>query len=585
MAEAIPIQSDGTKLPAISYKSIENGKLDHSEAGEIVGQILQGEPNKVDRVITDATDGGKTYHIKFAPGFNRSTSPLTFQIHEATNAILIGHIDPELNPWSLLLHLGDNNHSALQLAGQFGDLFGSLLSFQLNEPAQRFFDSLGDNLFEADFRDLYHDFPLPEGFSGTPAERRRVKRTQYFSGTNEGDKYLLKLSPGKNQNGNFSFGDLRASTSMGPTTIPGVEDKPAYKMETEGRVGAGSLKHQDIAEMFEALLIGLERVAKAKIPPENLKDAQTAQPALVSKITSLKILAVIRWAMPNLARFLDRFIKIENIGTLRKHPDGDYLEIDLKFSLKLSAFEKDYPKLHDFLDDLRGVFQIGGGFKTISGNNVFRFHINSEDHSTRVRFLVRNGAIIPSTDDGKPVKGEEIHPTQVRKLNLNLSLRGNISVAGTNIDLQQLPIRVVYDTRPGRAGNTFRINQNATVKVSGAGAFAADFLIPGTIGEHIEDALHALAYGADGKGTEVSGFIVNEADGQNSHLEGEFNTAALDVDNAFIKLFLKIVRFFVELFDNSKEDIRHFWKDFYKNMSADYRANRTHLQETPRPLK
>jgi hypothetical protein len=511
----------------------------------------------------------------------------------ATGALLAATAPPR-DGWALLLPLGDGDpRAAVARADEVDRFLAAVLGrFELDRRTARFVEWLRRHLFDLDLGRLYAEFPGDSPDLAT-ALRRRETRTLRIRGVNHGGaRYALTFFPTGDEPAGADLGRLRGHIALQPWTVKAVAG-PGYRAELDAEVGMSGMRYEQLGALAEAWFAELERAARSDPGAEALAAARALQPGL-RREAELALLAQAQRAMPAATAFVSRYLTLDSAVRLVEPGDGPgWLEVDLMMHLHQDALKRDFPALHDWVEDLVDLFALHGAIETAGGRALLRYTIDTHGGlSARVRVCLHDGALLPVDAGGVPVHAEGLRLGELTNLNYGAWLRGRLEHLGLEVTLRDYPLGVSFRAGDGRARFTTRMHEPPEVEYGGrflhvVPLWAVDAVIPKDIDRHTREFLAAVAHGPDGRGSRLELQYVNgERDGAGeggggARLHGRVETAAMD--NGLVTFALGVMGRRLQPDDDALADAERLRRRFYEELSADYRAARPRvLAMTPR---
>ncbi len=315
-----------------------------------------------------------------------------------------------------------------------------------------------------------------------------------------------------------------------------VNERKAFSAGGHGSLGVGELRWErviaageDVARLFAAGTPAISEQAK--------KAVQAAHPAL--KEEDVALLGIAFDAFPELARFLSRFGKVEDVRTVWS--DRGYQQLTLALRGLPAAYAKDFPLTAKYAKELTDLIRARVRWVDAQGRTLVSGALDSKELTASIRCYLKDGKLLPfrggEVFEGQPVDmlGDALART---KLLATLDLK----LFGLTIKVSEAELDATYTQQAGRASFAASFTKVPPVEFGGKafGFMPPDMVetfMPGTMKGLAHDFLHTAASAHKGRG--ATAMLHVGATKKGSTIEGEGEAVVLD--NALIRMGMALV--------------------------------------------
>ncbi|NCG20247.1 MAG: hypothetical protein GWP91_14655, partial [Rhodobacterales bacterium] len=399
--------------------------------------------------------------------------------------------DADLGWWNAFNAIGDGTGDAILVRTDRARvvMHSFALDFRVDTQTADLMGEVRDAALELDLGRLYEMLPEPNG---------ETRQLRLYAECESDTAYTYTLFPEESD-----VCDGQLMTFEGLTSFRPVEHNlsrgDGFAVHQQLDMGTGPWTHRDIATLFEAFLVEIERTANTKASTTALSLARLHQPQL-NTATDFRMVAAVEQALPNLSQTLTSAVVIDRVASI----EDDRLAVDLVGRFDLAGLTAmGYPSLAKYLKNLGKLLVVDASIRDENGLPIMVMGAWTAGPGMRVNFTTADGALLPMRK-GVPEPALAVRPTE-RRVKLTLRVDAEIRAEGMLIRVTDYNIPIYYSSAAGGADVVANISDEPRMEFTGQGritswiADIADAAL--NLESHGQVIFKAMAQGVDGTGT------------------------------------------------------------------------------------
>jgi len=402
-------------------------------------------------------------------------------------------------------------------------LSGAVSRVEVDPDAEDFLSFLWESIHRFDFRELYespHLELLDDGYRGV-----------VVLGENRGDSYFVSLAPPGAWAGKLpGHGSLavRVGLRKNPDSIVG---DTSYSILFQVKTDMEALSPQYYLELAENFLRVLD--------PANLERLAENVSGDPSTVVSRVFARNFPWTVKALSPYLRTRLHVETVET----DQGSCSRVTLAVGYNDSAVAADLPLAADYFHRLDRLTETMGTVTDTCNQVLSAFALRTKDDLFYLRFVTKNGLLVPVTEDDLPVPGKAVSLAKARELPFRFVLDMDNYAKGLWFHTEDLVVRAALKRGQDQGGVDFLLGDAHRTTISGRiynvfPTWLVDLFIPGNMEELVDDFHRVAADANNGQGTRASLSWSSQGPGSRVYYESQSEI----VDNYFIRFLFGALR-------------------------------------------